>query len=114
MAMKMKSMKIDEAARKARYKENAAGIEGPSYPYGLCLHLDAESMEALGLTELPEAGKPVMIHAKADVTNVGVDERAGPDGKVTKQKTMSLQITDLAIGPMEEEKADAGAALYKA
>lgn len=107
---KMASMKIDKEEREKRYKETVA-VDAPSYPYGLCLHLDDEAMEKLGMATLPQVGKQVLVYALADVTSVSEHESEGSNGK---RQSVSLQITDLALLPPPKEEKDAGEALYKA
>jgi hypothetical protein len=70
----------------------------PRYPYGLCICLNEESMEKLGIDELPEVG--TMIHGMfmAKVTSV----RANATEENTS-KGMDLQITHLAL---EDEDAE--------
>lgn len=109
--MKLVNMKVDPAEREARYKESTL-VEGPRYPYGLCLHLDDEVMEKLGLKELPAVGKPVMVHAMADVTSVSENEYTTEGGKTEKRQSVSLQITDLAL-MRAEDMDDASEKLYK-
>src|SRR5215510_13082247 len=98
-------MKIDPAEQKEKYAENVA-IDAPIYPYGLCIRLDDEAMQKLGLTELPKVGKPVMITARAMVESVE-QRQYSRDGKTESRDCMSLQITDLAIGPNEADETDA-------
>lgn len=106
---KMASMKIDPKEREKRYKESVA-VDAPTYPYGLCLHLDDEAMEKLGMATLPQVGKQVLVYALADVTSVSENESEGSG----KRQSVSLQITDLALLPPPKEEQDAGEALYKA
>jgi len=63
------------------------------YPYGLCLHLDAETLEKLGITETDfDAGNSVGIVAEAMITE---DAARSVNGKV--KRSISLQITKLSV-----------------
>lgn len=97
--MKLKSMKVDPEEQKEKYAENVA-VAAPVYPYGLCLHLDDDAMKKLGLDALPKVGKPVMLVARATVQSIETREYER-DGKTESRESMSLQITDLAVGPNE-------------
>lgn len=63
------------------------------YPYGLCLCLQNEDLERLGMTDLPEAGDMIILNAIAKVTSVSSreSEDSPPDRRV------ELQITHLGV-----------------
>lgn len=74
--------------------------DGPQYPYGLCIHLEQDQLEKLGITELPKVGAAMMIHANAYVKTVSqYDTQDGED------KRVELQITELEIAPGEAKDA---------
>lgn len=75
-------------------------VEGPRYPYGLRLELDEESIQKLGLTELPEIDSFMVVMAKAKVVNVSKNESEG--GKVYRH--LCLQVTALKVKEGEPEK----------
>lgn len=88
--MEMKSMKVDpESAQESM----PMAVTPPPYPYGLCLSLDDDTCDNLGITDLPAVGTEVMIQAKAIVTAAGV----GSDGGGEMQKRLELQITDMGV-----------------
>jgi len=72
-----------------------ASIEAtaPDYPYGLCIHLDKEELDKLGITELPKIGIEMMLEVKAKVTRVSQSAAEGAD----EQHNVELQITDIGI-----------------
>jgi len=43
---------------------------GDEYPHGLRLHLDHESLNKLGMDDMPEVGKEMHVHGKGVVTSV--------------------------------------------
>ena len=99
--MELKSMKIDPAEQ-----EPETMMSEPSpYPYGLCLRLEEDSVEKLGLDELPEVGTEVTIQAKAIVRSTNEMNREGE-----MYRSLELQITDM--GMSTGKKKDIQAALY--
>lgn len=110
---KLVNMKIDPAKEKEKYaaKESTL-VEQPRYPYGLCIHLDDDVMQRLGMKSLPEVGKPIMVHAMADVTSVSENEYSEPDGKTEKRQSVTIQITDLAL-TKPEDIPDTAKVLYQ-
>ena len=76
----------------------------PAYPYGLCITLDAEQLDKLGITALPKVGSTMMIKAKAYVKSTGAYETQGGN-----DMTMSLQITDMEISGEDRQQNQAEA-----
>lgn len=68
----------------------------PRYPYGLCLSLDKNSLEKLGITALPKVGGEMMITAKAKITGTSQYDSQG-----VSDMRVELQITDMNIGQTE-------------
>jgi hypothetical protein len=91
VADKLVSMKLDPKKREEKYAESAL-VDRPLYPWGLSVTLDEEALDALGMTELPEVGKPMRLEALVDVTAVRSDETKGG-----ASRSVSLQITDLCL-----------------
>ncbi|WP_334157914.1 capsid staple protein [Oryzomicrobium sp.] len=68
----------------------------PNYPGGLCLYLNEEQCEALGISKALKAGTQVSLQAKAVVTSATESlERDGDDKDA--DVSLSLQITDLGV-----------------
>lgn len=67
-------------------------MDDPLYPYGLCISLEADQLEKLGITALPKVGSTMMITAKAYVKSTSAYETQGG-----KDMSVSLQITDMEI-----------------
>lgn len=93
---------VDMEMSKEEIKETlvATPSEGPRYPYGLKITLDQEQLEKLGITDLPSVGDYATISAKCEVCHVS--ENQYEDGQTSK--SLSLQITDLAVGGLSEEE----------
>lgn len=87
-----------------REEEEMVQAEAPDneYPFGLRLMLDNDSLEKLGLENLPEVGKELGVEAKAKVAEVSesASEEAG------KNRRLELQITDLNLIDPEASTAD--------
>jgi hypothetical protein len=75
--------------------------DGPAYPYGLCLYLDDETMKKLGITDMPDVGTRLMLHATVEVTSNS--QRQTQDGKTVN---MDLQITDMELAAPGKSAAD--------
>lgn len=67
--------------------------DAPQYPYGLSIDLDDDSLEKLGITELPKVGAEMMITARVVVTSTSSYDTQGgePEARVC------LQITDMEL-----------------
>lgn len=89
---KMADMKMTKADMSGMGMVSSSG----DYPYGLEISLEASSVKKLNLAEVPEAGEEVMIHACCVVSRVSATGNG--------DKSMSLQITKMAM--MSEEEAD--------
>jgi len=82
------------------------GVEkGPRYPYGLCISLEKETLDKLGMSKLPKVGSTITVSARAKVESVSERDSTGGG----KHRSMSLQITDIGL---EGEATKAEDALY--
>ena len=97
-------MKLSKKEVKDKIETNEEDID--RYPWGLGLHLDNDSLERLGITELPDVGDKKMIVGFIDVTETSENETSS--GK--KNKSIRLQITDMSIE--ERVKPDKLKTLY--
>lgn len=82
------------------------GYSESKYPYGLCLHLDDEACEKLGITKALKPGTKVMVQAQAVVTRS--TEELDSDGN---EVYLTLQITDMQARPAGVMR-DAASVLY--
>ena len=101
------SMKRDPSDYAPSAVKSPEAYSAPEYPYGLCLHLDDETMKKLAMSKLPQVGKQVVVYAYANVTSVS--ERETLIGG--SSQSVELQITDLAVSPKSDDK-EAGETLY--
>ena len=81
--------------------------DGPAYPWGLCIHLDTETLEKLGFTEPPAVGSTLVLQARVTVTSVGMNQQQDGD----KEQRAELQITDMELST-EAAKPDAATVLF--
>lgn len=107
MALTNMKMSADEAKEYTTGGEIAG--DAPQYPYGLCIRLDDDALEKLGMTALPAIGTEMMVMAKVVVKSTSAYSRQGGED----HKEIELQITDLEIGAVSASK-DAAGALYGA
>lgn len=94
----LKSMKLTQKDEKKSME--SCVIENPKYPYGLTIRLENESIEKLGIGEIPESGKKMMVIAEVEV--VGTNVRSMSNGK--DHKSIELQITDMSLNDKEKKK----------
>lgn len=99
MAMKMANMQMTKADRKRMRAGYPVGADTLDYPWGLSINLDESAIKKLGITELPDVGEELMVHACAKVVRVS----ASASDKVTN-RAIELQITDLML--TQEMKED--------
>lgn len=97
------SMKIDPAKRED-YAKPSTLADAPVYPYGLCVHLDGEVMEKLGMKTLPAAGTDLRLTAKVTVTSVS-ENSYSTAGKTETRQSMSVQITAMALDATSSDTA---------
>jgi len=110
MADSMVSMARTAKEKKANEeKYTSMPMDGPDYPYGLCLSLDDSELKKLGVDTLPEVGDELTINAVCKVTRVS----ASASEKSDKQRSVELQITHMdSLAPDEEPKKSAAKTLY--
>jgi hypothetical protein len=104
-AMAMADMKMSKSETIAYSEVAEKESDEPQYPYGLCIHLEQDQLDKLGIKELPEVGAKMMLHANAYVKTVSeYSTQSGQDRRV------ELQITQLEIS--EGEAKDAAQIMY--
>ncbi len=90
--MAMVDLKRSKADMKA--DRTASPVDENPYPYGLCLSIDTDELDKLGITELPEVGDEFQIRAVGKVTRVSASASEGSD----EQRGISFQIMKMEIG----------------
>jgi hypothetical protein len=90
---------MQQSAEEAKEYTQPSVDEAPKYPWGLCITLNDDSLEKLGVKTLPAAGTVVTIVARAEVS--GVRENQTQGGKT--EASLDLQITDMQLGGIETD-----------
>lgn len=92
----------------------AMKASGPTYPYGLTISLDNETLEKLGIDgDLPSVGEMIHIAGMAKVTCASETERTTEgDGKETCRR-IELQLTHMAVENEDEETEPRGKRWYQ-
>lgn len=93
--------------------DKSPGLPKPSsvatYPYGLCLYLDNDTLEKLGIDgDLPDVGDMINFQALARVTSASENERSTEAGTKEVCRRIELQITHMSVASDEEEDRTAG------
>lgn len=100
---KLVSMKLSKTEAKAMTEPSMSEKDRPRYPWGLTLTLDTDSLDKLGIDDLPEVGESYMLVAKCDVTSCSSNMSEGGSSR-----SISLQLTDLALADGDDTKGKAG------
>ena len=91
---KLVSMKRSaEDKREDKLEHSPIEAMAPDYPYGLCLHLDKDELDKLGMSKLPAIGTVMTLAGKVKVTRVSQSAVEGSE----EYTSVDFQITDLAI-----------------
>lgn len=101
-----KTKMIDMAKSLSEAKDLAmpsSNIPQDRYPYGLCISLDNESLEKLGLDCECEVGDLLHGQFMAEVTSVSKHDRTG---QATPEHRIELQIKFLSV--LEDENEEFG------
>ncbi len=99
---------MQSSAEEAKEYVQPSAEDAPKYPWGLCVTLDDDSLEKLGVSSLPAVGTEVTIMAKAIVT--AARENATQGGE--SEASVDLQITDMRVDGMDAGGAEAEAARF--
>src|SRR4051812_13003081 len=75
----------------------------PDYPWGLCVNMDGDELDKLGVKALPDVGTEYTMTCKVKVTSVhqSASESRKKDG-YDESRSISLQITDMALDGKEK------------
>ena len=92
---------MKDLARSTSEKKEAANqfaisnkpSDQPDYPYGLTLRFESDTLDKLGVKELPTPGEPMQLSVKANVVSV----RSSKDEKGPERRVVELQVTHAEI-----------------
>ena len=97
--VKMVSMKRSEADRRKDMGEPAPlEAMAPDYPWGLCINMDGDELDKLGMKELPQVGTVMPMQVLVKVTSVSQSASEGRGEEYDESRRVSFQITDIGIG----------------
>lgn len=103
--MDLREQMVDMALSPEKREETCAPCHSPAdypqpiYPWGLCIRLENEQIDKLGLNTDVEAGDYIAFDAVGKVTSVSSrDTDKGP------QKNTEIQIMFMAVAPEHEEE----------
>lgn len=97
----MISLKLTKKESKALEKEMSIGPSKDEYPWGTRIELEKDTLEKLGIKELPKIGTKMMIEAKVVVVATRQSTRRDGDSR-----TLELQITDMDMESDEDEVSE--------
>lgn len=84
---------INMARKEGDADESYPTPEQSKYPYGLCIHLDDDTLQKLGITTPPAVGSSMLLQAQVMI--IGANSEVMNDGEV--EGRMTLQITDMEL-----------------
>lgn len=107
--MAMIDMQLDR--KEAQEESCMTSPELPKYPYGLCIYLDDETLEKLGLTQLPKVGSTMQLTAMVRVTGtrsneIQTEKEPGESAENTSS-SVDLQITAMELGSSQNTQSTA-------
>jgi hypothetical protein len=109
--MALIDMQLD---RKEAQEEVGASLRSdnlPKYPYGLCIYLDDETLEKLGLTQLPKVGTTLQLMAMVKVTGtrsheIQTEKESGePEENTSSSVDMQITAMELSAGQTQQSAA---------
>lgn len=102
----MISMKLTPAEAK---EEVSYDSDPPTYPWGLTISLDDDTLAKLGITTLPTVGSVMYLQARCEVCSTSqYSNQSGED------QCMSLQITDMTLSDGQRSDESVGQKLFDA
>ena len=100
---KFVDLKYTKAEAKAEQRGMTMG-KPPQYPWGLCIRLEKDELDKLGIKELPQVGTEVHFAAIAKVTSVNQSSSEDQD----EETSVALQITMLSVLKLESAAEEKG------
>jgi hypothetical protein len=100
--MKPTLINMQQSAEEAKEYTSPTPADAPKYPWGLCITLNDDSLEKLGVDKLPSVDTEVTIIAKATVSSVRENQTQGGESEAS----MDLQITDMRIDGLDGDLMD--------
>lgn len=90
----MVSMKRSKADKRAdKLEQSPMDAVEPDYPWGLCLHMDGDEMDKIGLKIMPKVGDEMVLVCKVKVTRTM--QSASEYTKGDDTRSIDLQVTEI-------------------
>lgn len=102
-APKLVDMAYTKAELKEERKEMTMASASP-YPWGLCIRLEKDELDKLGIKTLPGVGDEMHLLCIAKVTGVNQSAREGQD----EESSVALQITMMQVLLSESAASEKG------
>lgn len=99
---------MKQSAEEAKEYTEPKAADAPKYPWGLCITLNDDSLEKLGIDNLPAVDTEVTVIAKATVSRTSEYQTQGGES----ERSLDLQITDMQVGVDSDLLGRAVGALY--
>ena len=90
---------MQQTAEEAKEYADPKPADAPKYPWGLCITLNDDSLEKLGVAALPAVDTEVTIIAKAMVSRTSEYQTQGGES----ERSLDLQITDMQLGGLDAD-----------
>lgn len=90
---------MQQSAEEVKEYTEPSVADAPKYPWGLCITLNDDSLEKLGVKVLPSVGTTLTLVAKVEVTGTRDTQTQGGES----QQSMDLQITDMQLDGLETD-----------
>lgn len=101
----MTSMKMTAKEAKEYASPSTAVADAPQFPYGLRVELNNDSLDKLAMKDMPKIGDRFTMTCTVEACGcASYTERDGDENR-----SLSLQITDMALVPMAAKKSAADA-----
>jgi hypothetical protein len=84
---------MQQSAEEAKEYAQPSVEDAPKYPWGLCITLNDDSLDKLGVKGLPAGGTEVTIIAKATVSRTSENQTQSGE----TERSLDLQITDMRL-----------------
>ena len=97
---------VDLKMSKAEQKTEAVSPEPSDYSYGLCITLDTDELEKLGITTLPGVGDECHIRAVGEVTSVSENDAGNGQERSVRVQIQMMELRNEGQEEGEESVAE--------
>lgn len=97
---------VDMKLTPADQKEEVAAPAPPPYPYGLCLRLDGDELDKLGIKDLPAVGDEFHIQAVGCVTSISEMNSADSESRHVEIQIQMMGLSNEGPADGDESVAE--------